>query len=964
MSDSEKKPVSASFGKLFLAFLMIMLLALAFISMQTADKLKSENEKATEEYMSSQLDEIVSKTFHHEYMRRSIANIIEIARNEGPESNNLKNAVEGSFYNDGIGLKAYFYRNNELVQSINTNKDDIEDFKDLFKNLAFERTEPGYAEANRAAHSGLTRLFGTGNRLELFKLRKNFYTNFKINNYNQNYYWNTYDNGIGVFIYSTKFPDFIERFQHVIKKMEPNKFGAISSENKQIAAPEGFTEDQTLLAYIKTTKSNKPFIVSNDNYWYFQTNRLGNKVCYTIPQTSEPIIEYDWAEHTKNISAILFIFVFILYVTSLFNIAPGKNAKMLMDSLSIRYRIIGIFTMASVFPVLMTAIIGASVMADKQSVIEKNILSESMAAIYNMENQANVLLEKTEKMANDIREGVKEAYLTNRPINTELFYRYLNKYQIAEGLSRLDIRDGAINTILTLDDREIHGAAETLDIICRIVLKLHSPERVAPNLKFSPGEMISESVVSTDEVGFATIIRQRGKQWLFRIGAFPTTWYWDTYPDLATGPAFICVVTQMITTFEQHMENYIKSTPAASDSFQIAAHLSAPHTIYRLITNAKNLPQDEIFHIANASFDTNKVLFRSINIDNKPYWITCKHEKQVGSHAFMHLIAKNERLAVLEPFKWQLILVGLFALFISIFGAWFITNLVILPVGDLSKGIMAIRQRDKEFTIPIRRNDEFGKLANEFNRVIGELEELEYGKIVQESLMPQKPLEIEGYDICYFHVSATDLAGDYHDDTVLDDGRCAIILGDVSGHGISAALAMAMAKATFNYAKSKKVKFPEELLDMLNTIFNRELKPRNKLMTLISIVLDPKTGEVMLDNAGQAYPCYYTASTRTSAEIPMPSLPLGGMKKRKHKGITKQMESGDAFILYTDGIIEVTAPNGEMFGYERFYNSFTEMMQNGVESKEALNTLFQKMEAFREAGPRPDDVTMIIVKKL
>ena len=173
-----------------------------------------------------------------------------------------------------------------------------------------------------------------------------------------------------------------------------------------------------------------------------------------------------------------------------------------------------------------------------------------------------------------------------------------------------------------------------------------------------------------------------------------------------------------------------------------------------------------------------------------------------------------------------------------------------------------------------------------------------------------------------------------------------------------------MAKATFNYAKSQKVKFPEELLDMLNIMFNKELKPRNKLMTLISIVIDPKSGELMLDNAGQSYPCYYNASTKTSEEIAMPSLPLGGMKKRKHKGITKQMAQGDAIILYTDGIIECTASNGEMFGYERFYAIFTEMMQNNATAKETLDTLYQHMEAFRETGPRPDDVTMIIVKKL
>ena len=621
--------------------------------------------------------------------------------------------------------------------------------------------------------------------------------------------------------------------------------------------------------------------------------------------------------------------------------------------------------MASIFPVLMTAIIGASVLADKQSVIEKNILSESLDAIYNMENQADILIEKTEKMSVDIRNGIRDAYLEKRPIGIELFERYLNKYGIPSGLSRLDVRDGEINTILTLDDREIHAVADILDTICRIVLKIHSPERVSPNLKFSPAELISESIVSTDEVGFATLMRQRGKQWMFRVGAFPTTWYWDTYPELATGPAFVCVVTQMSVTFEQQVRDYIHSQQNENNNtMQLATHLNGAHVCYSLIANQKNLPEEEIYHIANTSFDTNKILFRTINIDNKPYWITAKHEKQVSSHVFMHLISKQERLAILEPFKWQLGIVGLFALIISIFGAWFITNLIILPVGDLSKGIMAIRNKNKDFAIPVRRDDEFGKLAAAFNRVIDDMEELEYGKIIQNSLLPQSPEKLDGFDIAYFTVSATDLAGDYHDNTRLDDGRLAIVIGDVSGHGISASLAMAMAKATFNYAKAQKIKFPEELMMMLNTMFNKELKPRNKLMTMVSVIINPLNGEIIFDNAGQAYPGYYTASTQQCEEIKMPSLPLGGMKKRKSKPVTKTMNTGDAFILFTDGIIESSSSEGEMFGYPRFYNKFEELMKEGKSAHEAIKIIYQAMEGFRENGPRPDDVTMIIVKKL
>ena len=96
----------------------------------------------------------------------------------------------------------------------------------------------------------------------------------------------------------------------------------------------------------------------------------------------------------------------------------------------------------------------------------------------------------------------------------------------------------------------------------------------------------------------------------------------------------------------------------------------------------------------------------------------------------------------------------------------------------------------------------------------------------------------------------------------------------------------------------------------------------------------------------------------------MPSLPLGGMKKRKKKPITKQMEPGDAFIFYTDGIIEASSETGEMFGYERFFAKFAEQMKLKVSAKEAINNIYQAVEDFREPGLHSDDITLVIVRRL
>ena len=962
---NKENPTSASFGKIFLGFLMILLLVLFVISMQTSAKIKVDNEKRLEESLASKLDTIVSKCFLHNYVRDSFQKIILEVKTKGAESKELSNLVKECEITNNIRMKGFFYKNNQLIQSVNATSKDLELFTDLFKYIALDRLDKDFVEAHRKTLDKLVECFGIGTRLELMKIHKGFFTKFQALDRKQHFHWNIYDDGNGLFLYTYYMPPLATRFKNVLRNYHDNNFGVISSDNKSIVPPAGFTEDQALTAYIKTTKSNKPFIQSFDHYWYFQTNRFDEKFCYTVPVNDNKYISYDWTGLLQQISVYMFVIVVILFLTSMINFFPGKSVVDFLDNLSILYRIIGIFTMASIFPVLMTLVIGTSLLSDKQSVIEKNILSESLDVIYNMENQREVLIDNTQIMSEDLREAVKQAHLNKQPVDHKLFYKYLDKHCINPELTRLDVRDSDIKTIFTMDDRETQGGANIFDIICRIVLKLHSPERInLKNVRISPAELVSESVLSTDELGFATIIRQRNKQFLFRVGAFPTLWYWDVYPDLPDGPAFICITTQLVTTFYKHIKEYIYSLPPRRDNIQLGVFVNNPHYIDELITPHTNLPEEEILDIANTTFDTNKVLFRTIIIDGKPYWITSKHEKQINSHVFMNIVSQTERLAVLEPFKWQIGIIGVFALTISLFGAWFITRLIILPVGDLSKGILAIRQRNKEFSIPIRRKDEFGELAKAFNQVIKDFDELEYGKVIQESLLPASSPVIEGYDIAYFTVSATDLAGDYHDNVILEDGRLSVILGDVSGHGISASLAMAMAKATFNYAKSKKVKFPEEFMDMLNTMFNKELKSRNKLMTLITMVLTPETGEVIFDNAGQSYPAYFTGATQSCEEMKMPSLPLGGMKKRKKKPVTKIMEHGDSFIFYTDGIIEASSETGEMFGYERFFAKFAEQMKVRVSAKEAINNIYQAVEDFREPGLHSDDITLVIVRRL
>lgn len=955
MSEKQKKLNSVSFGKLFLLFLLIFIFVTYYISFQISVKLTEENEKQIESFIDSQLDSYIADSSEEGYIWKIYKNIIEIARGKGLESHELSDAISECKSKYKITSTFFFYKNEEFAKGFNYLSKDLIFFKNIIKHLLHKIDD-------KNTHNTFQRYFGAGSRITLMIVFKGLLKHYNLLETKQFYFWNSYDDGISVFFFTTQMPDYIERIKIILSENQNNRIGAIDSTNKRIVPPGIFSEDQALSAYIKSLKTSRSFVDINDYYWYFQTTNNSNKICFAIPKDSNINSFYNWAALFENISLVLLALIMIIFITSLFKIFPGKNTVDFLNNLSIKYRIIGILTISSVFPAIMSLIFGFSLLSDKEKVLEEAILSESLAGISNIENQYKVLLDKFHKVALELREAAKD-----KDFSVETFHKYLEKYSMDtdSGLTFIELRDGDVNSLVTMHDREISGIATTMDLICRIVLKLHSPKRINSNkLNISPAEIVSESVVSTDELGFSTLLRQRGKEWTLRSAAHPTLWYWDVYPELATGPAFICFSSLSVESFKRTIEDYFKNLHPASDSMQLYAYISQEFYEPKVQPHKYNsILEKQLLDIVQSAIKTNKVIFRTVNIDGKQFWITAKEEKNVRTHVFMHLINKEERLKVLEPYKWQLIISGIFTLFISLLGAWFIISLVILPVNNLIKGIEAIRYRARDFTIPVTRKDEFGKLAIAFNKVIKEFDEMDYGKVVQENLLPPDSPKINGYDIAYFNISASDLAGDYHDHAILEDGKMTLLLGDVSGHGISASLAMAMAKATFNYAQALKVKFPEEFMEMLNTMFNKELKPRNKLMTMITMVLNPETGEVIFDNSGQAYPAYFTASTKTSEEIKMPSLPLGGMKKRKKKAINKIMAPGDAFIFYSDGIIEASAANGEMFGYERFFSAFTEQMKLNIPANEAIKNIYQAVENFREPGHHSDDITMIIVRR-
>lgn len=952
----ESRYKSASFGRLALIFAGIMFLFLALTASQTAGKIGREFDRHLLKDLETSLDQVIAQTSEEYYVHQQLTDLIEIARKHGIDSAELPHAITSAGLKLKKPVKAFFYRNNALIRHFNSDATDLSLLQGLIAEL--NTTGEPFMAAQRRVHNQLLEIFGAGNRLELLKLARAVQKRFKFRETDRFYYWNTWPDGLGVFFMATGFPGFIDRFK--ISSPDPTLFGAGDPTKGQYVPPQGLTEDQTAAARIKARLSGQNHTEAHGFHWFFADDENGAFVCRVLPQQTIELQRPHWADNLFFLSCALLAITLLLYLTALTGLFPGTPACDFLDSLSVRYRIMGLFVMASVFPVLFTLLIGATSMADRREVIENSILAESIAAIEPLEKMHTIRIAQSEAMGNDLRHA-----LLSEPPSEEMFCRYLKKHSLPRLLARLEVRDGDGQTIFSTDDREVHGVAEAMDMLSRVTLRLHAPARMSPEAsKITPAEIVSESVLSTDEIGMATIIRQRGRQWMFHMGTFPTTWYWDVYPEIATGPGFMCQTNQLLEIYLAQVRDATRNPSPESGSLQLSVEHNYHFSNFQIFPKVENMPDETLLKSAVASFRTNRLLFRQIMLGDQPFWVTIKPEKNINTHVFMHLISQPARLKALEPFRWRLVTAGILALAVSLFGAMLIGRLIIQPVGDLSSGIQAIRERRQDFRIPVRREDEFGALAGAFNKVIGELKEIEYGRVVQESLLPQRPIVPPGYDVAFFNTSATDLAGDYHDCIELSDGRLAIILGDVTGHGISAALAMAMAKATVNYAAADGKLFPAGLMDMLNALFNRELKPRHKFMTLVTVVLDPVSGIIEVDNAGQSYPRFYKAAEDASEEIALPTMPLGAMKKRKAKIETRTMRSGDAMILYTDGIIECSDHTGDMYGYERFRTSFEELMRNRTGADTALKNMMQQLDEFRVAGPYPDDVTLVIVRKL
>jgi serine phosphatase RsbU (regulator of sigma subunit) len=313
---------------------------------------------------------------------------------------------------------------------------------------------------------------------------------------------------------------------------------------------------------------------------------------------------------------------------------------------------------------------------------------------------------------------------------------------------------------------------------------------------------------------------------------------------------------------------------------------------------------------------------------------------------------------------------------ISVFQGLRITR----PIKMLAIRADQIAGGDLTTRVEVSSPDEIGMLAENFNYMADRLQvlldettakavlekELELARAIQETLVPPSDLiERGGLAVAGHFRPATQCGGDWWAVHDMADGRVLIIIGDVTGHGVPAAMITAAAKAACDVGRALEgVRLtPGRLLELMNrAIF--ESARRKFVMTCFACTIDMRSRAIVYANAGHNFPYLYrspTALRENESEFTVlmsRGNRLGDIPDSTFSETTQTLRGGDRLVFYTDGLIECEGPTGEEYGEKRLRNS----IRNAAEQNPAQmrDSLMAVAEQFYGDRPRKDDITLVV----
>ena len=289
----------------------------------------------------------------------------------------------------------------------------------------------------------------------------------------------------------------------------------------------------------------------------------------------------------------------------------------------------------------------------------------------------------------------------------------------------------------------------------------------------------------------------------------------------------------------------------------------------------------------------------------------------------------------------------------------------------LSAGVHRIAEGDYSARVPVRSNDEIGRLAVAFNQMAADVEqhqrsavsqerirrELELGRQIQHDMLPRGPLMLGLTEIKGVSVPAREVGGDFFNYFQLRDGRIALLVGDVSGKGVGAALLMANLQAALRTrSRSARISPRSRRSSTSTSIARRRARSTPRCSSASSI---PATHRLRCVNAGHN-PQYVLRTDGRLERMESTGRPIGLLSGGGYAEQAFDVAAGDVLFFYTDGCVEAENASGDMFGSERLEQALASAA--GLGADQVMAKVEAEVARFRAGVELQDDATMMVVK--
>ena len=386
---------------------------------------------------------------------------------------------------------------------------------------------------------------------------------------------------------------------------------------------------------------------------------------------------------------------------------------------------------------------------------------------------------------------------------------------------------------------------------------------------------------------------------------------------------------------------------------------------YSIAGSHKNMVFSE-WYIARKHLDAGETFFTDTMFEKKSL---CRVEELSDGSMLLALIPLDEvyedrDIQSYESLLGDILLFTVIYLLITLL----VQHIVVNNLQLVNKSLAKITDGDLNETVNVRNASEFAQLSDDINKTVSALkgyidaakkrieEELEFARTIQDAALPKNfDFPRQDFELYAMMDPAREVGGDFYDFFFIDSNRLALVIADVSGKGIPAALFMMRSKTAIRGLASSG-STPSEILYEANNILC-EGNDAEMFVTVWIGIVDMRTGDMRCANAGHEYPMLMRAGGDYELYKDKHGLTLAAMENVRFSEYTLKFEPGDRLFVYTDGVPEAINAQEEQYGTDRLTVKLNEL--RNAPMIQTLPDVRADVEAFAAGEEQFDDITML-----